>query len=80
MIILIHKCNQIEKKIVLEITLVGISLLLSAFFSMAETVFVTVNKIQLEVQLKRKIRGAKSAVDFLDKPESFLSTTLVGTD
>ena len=64
----------------LEISLVGIGLLLSAFFSMAETVFVTVNKIQLEVQLKRKIRGAKSAVDFLDKPESFLSTTLVGTD
>ena len=64
----------------LEISLVGIGLLLSSFFSMAETVFVTVNKIQLEVQLKRKIRGAKSAVDFLDKPESFLSTTLVGTD
>lgn len=64
----------------LEIWIVGIGLLLSAFFSMAETVFVTVNKIQLEVQLKRKIRGAKTAVDFLDRPESFLSTTLVGTD
>lgn len=64
----------------LEIFAVGIGLFLSAFFSMAETVFITVNKIQLEVQLKRKIRGAKSAVAFLDKPETFLSTTLVGTD
>ena len=80
MVNLTHKLNQNEKKILLEILLVGIGLFLSAFFSMAETVFVTVNKIQLEVQLKRTIRGAKSAVGFLDKPESFLSTTLVGTD
>ena len=60
--------------------LAGIGLILSAFFSMAETVFVTVNKIQMEVQAKRKVRGAAAAVKFLDKPESFLSTTLVGTD
>ncbi|MCH7619134.1 MAG: HlyC/CorC family transporter [Candidatus Marinimicrobia bacterium] len=60
--------------------LAGIGLILSAFFSMAETVFITVNKIQMEVQAKRKVRGAATAVDFLDKPASFLSTTLVGTD
>ena len=64
----------------LELLLAGIGLILSAFFSMAETVFVTVNKIQIEVQAKRKVRGAATAVDFLEKPESFLSTTLVGTD
>ncbi len=54
--------------------------MLSAFFSMAETVFVTVNKIQLEVQQKRKVRGANTAFKFLDNPETFLSTSLVGTD
>jgi len=58
----------------------AVGLLLSAFFSMAETVFVTVNKIQLEVQQKRKVRGANTAFKFLDNPESFLSTSLVGTD
>ena len=47
---------------------------------MAETVFVTVNKIQLEVQQKRKVRGADTAFKFLDNPETFLSTSLVGTD
>ena len=55
-------------------------MLFSAFFSMAETVFVTVNKIQLEVQQKRKVRGADTAFKFLDNPETFLSTSLVGTD
>ena len=58
----------------------AVGLLLSAFFSMAETVFVTVNKIQLEVQQKRKVRGADTAFKFLDNPETFLSTSLVGTD
>ena len=58
----------------------AVGLLFSAFFSMAETVFVTVNKIQLEVQQKRKVRGADTAFKFLDNPETFLSTSLVGTD
>ena len=64
----------------IELVIAAVGLLLSAFFSMAETVFVTVNKIQLEVQQKRKVRGADTAFKFLDNPETFLSTSLVGTD
>ncbi len=64
----------------IELLIAAVGLLLSAFFSMAETVFVTVNKLQLEVQQKRKVRGADTAFEFLDNPETFLSTSLVGTD
>ena len=63
-----------------ELLIAAVGLLFSAFFSMAETGFVTVNKIQLEVQQKRKVRGADTAFKFLDNPETFLSTSLVGTD
>jgi len=63
-----------------ELLIAAVGLLLSAFFSMAETVFVTVNKLQLEVQQKRKVRGADTAFKFLDNPETYLSTSLVGTD
>ncbi|MBU0519527.1 hemolysin family protein [bacterium] len=63
-----------------EILLIILFLVLSAYFSGTETVFLTVNRIRLEGFLHRNRRGAKSAAWFLNRPSRFILTTLVGTN
>lgn len=55
-------------------------LILSFFFSGAETAFVSVNKLKVEIWDRQKIRGAPLIKDFIAHPEKFLLTTLVGTN
>ncbi len=64
----------------MELTLLILCLLISGFFSGAETVFLTVNLIRLEGFLHRKKIGAKAARWFLEKPSRFVLTTQVGTN
>ena len=56
------------------------ALLCSAFFSGAETAIISARRIQLEVWVRRGVRGARKAHEFLHYPERFLTTTLVGTN
>lgn len=60
------------------ITVVVISLILSAFFSGVEIAFVSSNKLQIELQNKQGYINGRILAKFLQKPSLFIGTTLVG--
>ncbi len=64
----------------MEISLVILALLLSAFFSSSETAFLSASRLKIEVLHRRKIKGAKRAYHFIKRPESFIATTLIGNN
>ena len=55
-------------------------MILSGFFSGSETVFLTANRIRIEVLHRRKAKGIKRVYKFIKNPESFIVTALVGTN
>lgn len=60
--------------------LIIITILLSAFFSGAEIAFVTANKLKLEVASKKDNLISRAIGFFAKKPDTFLTTTLVGNN
>jgi len=64
----------------MELLLAIIALLMSGFFSGAETAFLSASRIRIEVQHRRKIKGSKQAYRFIKKPESFIVTSLIGNN
>jgi putative hemolysin len=54
--------------------------LLVAFFAGTETSFLAANPVKIEVWVHQRLRGARQALRFLEKPEQFLITTLIGTN
>ena len=56
------------------------TLVLSGFFSGSEIAFVSANKLKLEVASRRNNLVAKAIDFFKTRPESFLTTTLVGNN
>lgn len=62
------------------IVIIAISLVLSFFFSGTETAFVSMNKVRVELWRRRKDRVATVIHKFLEKPETFLYTTLIGNN
>lgn len=64
----------------MELILIVITLLLSAFFSASEIAFVVANRLKLEVRARNKAFGAGVTLNLANKPERFLSTTLVGNN
>jgi putative hemolysin len=55
-------------------------ILLSAFFSSAETAFISLNKYHLEHMIASDVKGAKKVAQLLNRPERFLSTVLFGSN
>jgi CBS domain containing-hemolysin-like protein len=64
----------------LYVIIIVVSLLLSCFFSGTETAFVSVNNVRVELWRRRKDRIAEVIHFFLEKPEGFLYTTLIGNN
>ncbi len=64
----------------IEIFLAIIGLILSFIFAGAEIALLSSNRLQLEVWQRRKVRGAKSAMNASQNPEQFLTATLVGNN
>lgn len=64
----------------IEFLLIIITILLSGFFSGAEIAFVTANKLKIEVASRKHNFLANSIEFFSKKPETFLTTTLVGNN
>ncbi len=64
----------------MEIILAIFAIILAGFFAGSETAFLTASRIRIEVLNRRKARGIKWVYNFIKKPESFLVTSLVGTN
>ena len=62
------------------ITIVAILVILSAFFSSAETAFSSVNIVKLQVAAEEGKKGAKTAVSIAENFNKTLSTLLVGNN
>lgn len=64
----------------MKISVLILSLLLSAFFSGSETAFVSISFIEAQVWLKRKMSGAKWIFYFVSHPDRYLITILIGNN
>jgi len=63
-----------------EFLLIFVTIILSGFFSGSEIAFVTANKLKLEVASRKNNFLGNSIEFFTRKPETFLTTTLVGNN
>lgn len=60
------------------LTVIAISLVLSALFSGIEIAFVSSDKLQIELQRQKGVWAGRVLSNFLKKPSRFIVTTLVG--
>jgi magnesium and cobalt exporter, CNNM family len=66
--------------VALQVTLIVVALLVSAFFSGSETAFVTANHLRVEVAARRGGFVGPIVQRFLRDPATLLTTTLVGNN
>lgn len=64
----------------IETLIIIFTILLSGFFSGSEIAFVSSNKLKLEIESRKGTFLSRSVAYFLHKPETFLTTTLVGNN
>ncbi len=64
----------------MEITVIILCLLLSAFFSGMEIAFISSNKIYLEIEKKQDTFLSKILTKITEKPSKFIATMLVGNN
>jgi Mg2+/Co2+ transporter CorB len=64
----------------LELILVVVCMAGSWFFSGIETGLISINRLRLRHLVRHKVRGALTMQTFLQKPDLFLGTTLVGNN
>lgn len=62
------------------ISIILVSLAISAFFSGIEIAFITANKLLIELKSKQGVYTAKLLSPFVSNPSKFISTTLIGTN
>jgi len=60
--------------------LIALAILGSAFFSGSETALISISRLRLRHWVEKKIKGAKLAEEFLEKPQRLIGMTLVGTN
>ncbi len=64
----------------MEIYLAVLGLILSFFFAGSEAAFTSFNKLRLEAWHRQEVKHTKYAVGFVEKPQTFFSTILVGNN
>ncbi|KAA3613957.1 MAG: HlyC/CorC family transporter [Calditrichaeota bacterium] len=64
----------------IELWIILLSFILSAFYSGSEAAFYSANKLKLSIFKKEQHRGAKLAIEFIKSPSRYLSTILVGNN
>ena len=64
----------------IKLVLFFLCLLLSSFFSAAETAFTSLNKIHLRSMMDQKIKNADKVKKILDSPQKLLNTVLIGNN
>lgn len=60
--------------------LIGLLIIISAFFSSSETSMMALNRYRLRHQAKSGNRGAKRAVDLLSRPDKLIGAILIGNN
>lgn len=65
---------------VTQLIILGILLLLSAFFSSAETALTTVNKLRIRSLAEDNIKEAQTVNQLIENPEKMLSAILIGNN
>lgn len=63
-----------------ELIILIFLIILSAFFSSSEMAYVTSNKIKVEIKARKKNFSAKNAFYFINNPQDFFSTILIGNN
>ncbi len=66
--------------ILIKLLMLVILLLISAFFSAAETSLVSLSKIKVRYMADEKIKGAKLIQEMLENPSKLMGTVLVGNN
>ena len=64
----------------MEFIIILLTVLASAFFSGSEIAFVSANRLKLEIESRKGSLVSRSLAFFNEKPETFLTTTLVGNN
>ena len=64
----------------IKLVLFFVCLILSSFFSAAETAFTSLNKIHLRSMLDKKVKNADKVEKILDSPQKLLNTVLIGNN
>ena len=64
----------------MEVPIIILTVLASAFFSGSEIAFVSANRLKLEIESRKGSLISRSLAFFNEKPETFLTTTLVGNN
>ncbi|RPI70965.1 MAG: HlyC/CorC family transporter [Ignavibacteriales bacterium] len=64
----------------MEILALILLIIISAFFSGTEIAFIVANKIKIEVKARKKKLDAQSALYFMNNPQTFFSTILIGNN
>ena len=62
------------------ITIILVSLILSALFSGTEIAYISANKLRVELKKKKGVHKGRILANFYDNPASFLGTMLVGNN
>jgi len=65
---------------VTQLIILFVLLLLSAFFSSAETALTTVNKIRIQNLAEEDVKGAKTVSKLIENPTKLLSAILIGNN
>lgn len=63
-----------------QLILLLVLILLSGFFSGTELAFVVANKLKIEIRSRSRNPGAKAAHYFVNHPQTFFSTILIGNN
>lgn len=64
----------------MEFIIIVVTIFASAFFSGSEIAFVSANRLKLEIESRKGSLVSRSLAFFNEKPETFLTTTLVGNN
>jgi CBS domain containing-hemolysin-like protein len=63
-----------------DVFILLILILFSAWFSATELAYVLSNKIKIEIESRKNNLSAKSAIYFINRPQDFFSTILIGNN
>ena len=71
---------MVDLPLSLQILLLGVCLLFSAFFSSSEAAFLSLQRIRLRHLATRQEVGATQVIDLAERPDRLLSTVLLGNN